>query len=376
MKFRIAIVFSLAFACSLLSGCGKESSPAASEKSEQTPVVRPVRYLTVDLQQVANTLELPGEIHSRYEQHYGFRVGGKIQRRLVDVGQTVATGQVLAVLDPQDVQPAIDAQAAQLAVAQSDLVLQKNELTRQRELRDKGFISGSALEHQVATTDAAQARVNAAQSQLVSVRNGLDFQTLRADQSGVVMGIDADAGSVVAPGQSVVRVAQAGAMEIAVNVPENAIASMRKASGFTVRADAVPDVSYTAHLRELAAVADPASRTFSARLTIDHPDNSIKLGMGATLQLTLGVATSLVLPHAALYTRDNTPRVWLIEANTDTVKEQVVALGATVQDGVAITSGLKPGDRVVTAGANLLLPGQKVRLLAQEQADSAARDKP
>ena len=366
----------------LIAGCSKSNDPQVpaagavagvdGDKARKAEPPRPVRYLRAGLTGVGNIAYLPGEVRPRYEQRYGFRVGGKIASRLVDIGQEVKAGQVLALLDAQDVMPTINAQEAQVGVARSDFQLQQSELKRQRELRDKGFVSGAALERQTAATDAAQSRLHAAQAQLANVRNNLDFQTLRADKMGVVVAVDADAGSVVAAGQSVVRVAQLGEKEIAVNVPERVVALMKQATGFAATMDAVADKTYTAKLRELSPAADPASRTYSARLSITDDDGALKIGMSATVRLALGEAQAIVLPNSALYTRDDVTRVWLVDRASETVKPVAVKLGRSTNDGVVIVSGLNPGDLVVTAGANLLLAGQKVRLLETPGAAQSA----
>jgi membrane fusion protein, multidrug efflux system len=343
----------------LLTACGKKD--AATEPSKTEPP-RPVRYMTVGVTDLADISYLPGEVRPRFEQRYGFRVPGKIARRVVDVGQEVKAGQVLAVLDSQDVVPAIAAQSAQVDVAKTDMTFQQSELKRQQELREKGFVSGAALERQNAATDAANARVKAAQSQLASVQNSLSFQTLRADKAGVVVGVDAEAGSVVAAGQSVVRVAQLGEKEVIVNVPERAVGLMRQAKGFAVALDALPGKIYAAKLRELSPAADSVSRTYPARLTLTNPDDAIKLGMSTNVQIELSQAQVITVPHTALYTRDDKTRVWVVERSAQIANPVEVKIGETTQDSVVITAGLKAGDLVVTAGANLLQPGQKVAL--------------
>ena len=350
----------------LASGCGKKDDTAATvapAAAQKTELPRPVRFMQARMTAVSDISYLPGEVRPRFEQRYGFRVPGKIARRLVDVGQEVKAGQVLAVLDSQDVLPAINAQAAQVEVAKTDFKLQQSEAKRQQELRDKGFVSGAALERQVATADAADARVKAAVSQLSTAQNGLNFQTLRADKAGVVIAVDAEAGSVVAAGQSVARVAQLGEKEIIVNVPERAVGLLKTAKGFAAHFDAIPGKLYAAKLRELSPSADAASRTYSAKLSIINADDAVKLGMSATVRLELGEAEAIIVPNTALYTRDNATRVWLVDRASETVRAVEVKTGESTNDGVAILTGLKPGDLVVTAGANLLQPGQKVRLL-------------
>jgi len=366
MSHRTVSIIAILLAAAVLAGCGKTADSGIAdntgEHASKVEPPRPVRTMQVGMSEVSELLILPGEVRPRYEQRYGFRIGGKIAQRLVDVGQQVKAGQVLAMLDPQDVLPAINAQAAQMEAARSELKLQQSELRRVQELREKGFVSSAALERQTTATEAAKSRMEAAQSQLANARNALLFQTLHADKAGVVIGVDADAGSVVAAGQSVVRVAQLGEKEIAINVPERSVALMKKARGFGVRLEAVPGKSYAAKLRELAPVADAASRTYAARLSLIDADESVKLGMSATVRLNLGDSQAIVVPNSALYTRDDKTRVWLVERSSATVNPVDVKLGESTGDGVVILAGLKPGDLVVTAGANLLLPGQKVLL--------------
>lgn len=372
MTNRQVLLICLFSSTLILAACSKgdDASAAAGAiantdagKARKAEPPRPVRFMQVSLTGVGNISYLPGEVRPRFEQRYGFRVGGKIASRLVDIGHEVKPGQVLAVLDSQDVLPAINAQEAQVEVARSDFKLQQSELKRQQELRDKGFVSGAGLERQAAAAEAARSRMQAAQSQLANVRNGLDFQTLRADKAGVVVAVDADAGSVVAAGQSVVRVAQLGEKEIAVNVPERAVALMKRATGFVAAVDAIANKTYTAKLRELSPAADPASRTYGARLSVINADDALKIGMSATVRLEFGAGQAIVVPNSSLYTRDDSTRVWLVDRAGETVKSVVVKVGQSTNDGVTITAGLNPGDLVVTAGANLLLPGQKVRLL-------------
>ncbi len=371
MKKKATLLLALLLGTTIIAACGKkdDAKPAtqtaapADTKNAKVELPRPVRFMAVGVSSLNDISYLPGEVRPRFEQRYGFRVAGKMARRLVDVGQEVKAGQVLAVLDSQDVLPAINAQAAQVEVARTDFKLQQSELKRQQDLREKGFVSGAALERQGATTDAADARVKAAQSQLASVQNGLSFQTLRADKAGVVVAVDAEAGSVVAAGQSVVRVAQLGEKEIIVNVPERAVGLLKNARGYAASFDALPGKLYAAKLREVAPAADAASRTYTARLSIINADDALKLGMSATVRLDLGEAQAIVVPNTALYTRDNVTRVWLVDRASETVNAVDIKTGESTHDGIAVMSGLKPGDLVVTAGANLLQPGQKVRLL-------------
>jgi RND family efflux transporter MFP subunit len=344
-------------------GAAASAARPTTTGSAKAEPPRPVRTLRLAAGALDDALILPAEVRPRFEQRLGFRVGGKVAQRLVDVGQAVRPGQTLAVMDAADVLPAIAAQRAQVEAARTDEALQQAELKRVRELRDNGFVSSAAFERQDALTQSAAARHAAARSQLAQVSNGLDFQTLRADRAGVVVGVDAEAGSVVAAGQTVLRIAQSGEKEFAVAVPERSLAALKGARRIVAKADAVPGKVYEASLRELSPSADAASRTYAARLSVRNADAALAWGMSAAVHVALSDKPALVVPNSALYTRDATPRVWVVDAATQTVRPVPVTLGASRDEGVVVTQGLKGGEIIVTAGANLLQPGQKVRLM-------------
>lgn len=355
-------------ACSRSDGKAEGAGASAPVRAgtgtgNKAELARPVRTLRLTAGALDDALLLPAEVRPRYEQRLGFRVGGKIAQRMVDVGEAVKPGQTLAVMDAADVLPAIAAQRAQVEAARADEALQQAELKRVRELRDNGFLSSAAQERQEALTQAAVARHAAARSQLAQVSNGLDFQTLRADRAGVVVGVDAEASSVVAAGQTVVRIAQSGEKEFVVAVPERSVAALKGARRIVAKADAVPGKVYEATLRELAPSADAASRTYAARLAVRNADDALAWGMSAVVHMALSDKPALVVPTSALYTRDAVPRVWVVDVATLTVQPVPVTLGASRDEGVVVTQGLRGGETIVTAGANLLQPGQKVRLM-------------
>ena len=358
----------------VLAACTSEPASTAASAAAPAEPPRPVRAIQVQAAESANRLVLPAEVRPRHEYRYGFRIGGKVAQRAVEVGQAVSAGQVLAVLDPADVTPAIAAQQAQVEAAQADAALQRAELVRQRALSAQGFLSGAALERHQALADAADARLAAARAALAQARNALTFQTLRADRSGIVLAVEAETGSVVAPGQTVVRVAATGQNELAVAVPERAVNTLRGAASMSATLDALPGKTFELTLRELAPSAEPSSRTYAARLGFTQPDPAVRWGMSATVSIALDVAPAIVVPLSALQSRDATPKVWVVDAATQTVQLLPVTLGEGRDDGVVIRSGLRGGEWVVTAGAHLLQAGQAVRLPeAMPQATDAAR---
>lgn len=339
-----------------LAACERASAPQAEE------VVRPVRSVLAAPVPVGRTLVLPGELRPRIETAYGFRVGGKIARREVSVGDRVERGQVLARLDPTDAAPALAAAEASLAGARTDARLAEADLARQRELREQNFISQASLDRAIAAREAAVARVDAAAAQLRQARNALDFQLLRADAAGYVASVEAEAGQVVAAGQPVLRVARAGDIEVRVDVPEAALAEARGATRWEVRVAAAGDRVIPARVRELAPAADPASRTYPMRLSLEGDTAGLALGMSAVATGNGRSGQAFVLPISALHTLDGQPRVWVVDPAASTVRAVPVTVDGFDGDTVRVLDGIAAGDRVVTAGASMLSAGQKVRV--------------
>ena len=346
----------------LLSGCGKEAPPAYQEPP------RPVRSLTVVSAPLAQQWSLAGEVKPRVEVRYGFRVGGRLIERKVEVGDRVEPGQLLARLDPQDLTPALDAQRAQQEALRTELSIARAELARAERLRAGNFVSDANVERQRATVDAAAARLQAATAQVSQARNTVGYQLLKADTAGIVTSVDAEAGQVVALGQTVVRVAQAGETEVLVNIPEQDLARAREAEGWSVTLAGLPGRQWQASLRELSPAADPASRTYAARLTLAGDAADIALGMSATATARLSAGNRIRIPFTALHSRDGQARVWVVDAGTAKVRSQAIETGAVLDDSVVVEKGLRGGETIITAGANLLREGQQVRLVGTVQA--------
>lgn len=340
----------------VLVGCGREVP-------QKVEAPRPVRSIEARLSSVDAGLDLPAELRPRVETRYGFRVGGKIAERRVSVGDRVRPGQVLARLDPQDVDPAIASAQAALEAARTDASLAAAELKRSTELRSRNFISEANIDRQRAAAEASRSRVEAAEAQLRQARNASDFQVLRADAAGVVVGIDAEAGQVVAAGQSVVRVARSGEVEALVNVPEADLRAARETAKWKVVVPAAGDRVLEGRVREIAPLADPASRTWAVRLALSGTLDGVELGMTATASTRASKGEAIVIPISALFSTDAQPKVWVVDPAASTVRAVAVTTAGLSADNVRIVSGLKPGDRVVTAGASLLSEGARVRLL-------------
>jgi multidrug efflux system membrane fusion protein len=339
----------------LAIGCSKPADPPEP--------IRPVKVTIIHTQASAANLTLAGEVQPRYESPLAFRVSGKVTERRVNLGDAVKQGQVLARLEPTDLQLAAQSDAAAVSGARTDLALAEAELTRYRSLRDKGFISAAVLDQKQATSDSARARLRAAESSHAEKGRQVGYTTLFADSDGVITWLDLNVGQVVAAGQSLLRIARAGEREIEVHVPETLLSRFRAAREFRVALNAQPNKSFSGMLRELAAAADPETRTYAGRISVTNAGEAMSLGMSTTVYDVPDPSAVIRLPLSALISRDGKPTVWKLDAASSMVHATSIETGAIDGNDIVVASGLSQGDIVVTAGANLLREAQKVRAL-------------
>lgn len=347
------------------------SLSACSKKVEKTEDVRPVRALQAVMEGSEIATEFSGEVRPRIESRLGFRVPGKIVARKVDVGTMVKRGQVLMQLDPQDLLLGQAQAKAGFSAAESNRDLAKAELKRYQDLREKNFVAQAVLDAKETAYKAAQASFDQAKASLTNQSNQASYASLVADVDGVVTGIDAEVGQVVAAGSPVVRVAKTGELDVVVGIPEDKINNIRRMSDVKVRMWANQAEVITAKLRELSPIADPVTRTFTAKVALSPEVKDVRLGMTAMVSFGMKNPQAMVrLPLTALLQEKNVNSVWVVESGV--VKLVPVQLGGTAGEDVLIASGVNSGQMVVTAGVNLLKNGQKVKILGVEAASNAS----
>ena len=303
-----------------------------------------------------------GEVRARSESALGFRVGGKITERLVDVGAMVKAGTPLARMDARDLQLNSASVRSQRAAAQADVVQARADYARYNDLFQKKFVSGAEIDKRKATLDVAQARLEQAQAQLNVADNQSAYAVLSADRAGVITAVEAEAGQVVAAGQTVVRLARDAEKEILIAVPENRLPELQSAQTIEVTLWAAPGKRYPGKIREVSPGADAVTRTYAVRIAVEKADPDMRLGMTASVSLLKsGASNAVVLPLTALYQQGANTALWIVDAS-QTVKLAPVKVGVFREDSVTIVAGVKEGDIVVTAGVHKLTPGQKVRV--------------
>jgi multidrug efflux system membrane fusion protein len=303
-----------------------------------------------------------GEVRARYESALGFRIAGKIQRRLVDVGARVAKGDVLAVLEPEDVELQAASARAQVAWAKADLALAQAELERHASMLEKHYISQALYDARKNAHEAAAAKLTQAQAQLRVAQNQAEYTELRADADGVITAIAAEIGQVVAAGQPIATLAHDGDLEVLISVPENRVTEFATEQPVLVEIWAKDNARVDGKVREIAPEADPRTRTYDVRVTLTGEAPAVQLGMTARVYLDAGAdATTLLVPLTALHAKNGQPALWVVDPRTHQVRLAPVTVGQYREEGVAITGGLSPAQWIVTVGVQKLAEGQVVR---------------
>src|ERR1700732_3623167 len=299
--YRLLAGAMLAMLAVALAGC----TELAAEKVAPS---RPVLVATVHYEAESPERSFVGSIKPRIETDMGFRVPGKVAKRLVEVGETVDVGQPLATLDEIDLKLQAEQADAEFRAATGVLAQAAAAETRAKDLRAKGWTTDAQLDQAKAAGDEARARLNRAERSVELTKNSLSYATLVADTRGVVTATLIDAGQVVASGQTAIRVARFAAKEGVVAIPETLVGRAKDGIA-SVTLWSEPDKKYAAKLREVAPSADPATRTYLAKFSLPDAGENVSLGMTATLTLADPATTRVArLPLSALYSQGGEPR--------------------------------------------------------------------
>jgi membrane fusion protein, multidrug efflux system len=338
-----------------LTACHKEEKAASQ-------AIRPVRTATVELQEGGENVSLTGEIQPRYQADLGFRVNGKILERPVDVGTQVKKNDLLARLDPQQYRQDLEVAKSEIAVAEAEVTRSQAQEYRQRELLKNGHTTEVAYDQALKTFKTAQAQLDAARARQIQASENLAYTELKADNDGVITAIGADPGQVVSAGQMVVRLAQPGEREAVFNIAEGAFKKRPTDPTVTVHLVSNPEIETAGKVRYISPQADPATRTYTVRVSLPDAPPPMRLGANVVGTVTLDQGQTVSIPGSALFQKDGKPAVWLVEKDK-TVQLKPITVQRYQGDSVVVGDGLAQGDVVVTAGVQKLLPGQKVALM-------------
>ncbi|WP_044432945.1 efflux RND transporter periplasmic adaptor subunit [Skermanella aerolata] len=342
----------------VLLGCEQPAPPPAESTL--------VRALAVQMTQFDRTTALTGEIRARRESNLGFRVGGKVTERPVDVGDKVAEGDLLARLDNQDQLNALQAAQSDLAAAQASIEQSRTQAERQRKLLADGYTTRIQYDNAQRRYAQAQAELAGAEAKLNSAQDTLSYTELRADRAGVITAKAAEPGQVVASGQMVVRLADPNEREAVFQVPGAGLRiDGRQADLPQVEVRLVSDQNLIADgtIREVSPGVDPVTRTYTVKVALTDPPPAFLLGSSVVGRAKLPTQSVINLPSSALFqTAAGEPAVWVVDQPQDTVSLRPVSVLQYDTGTVTVTSGLDTGETVVIGGSQKLRPGQKVTI--------------
>ncbi|UVJ45123.1 efflux RND transporter periplasmic adaptor subunit [Pseudomonas sp. LS1212] len=345
---RLALPISLVL---LLAACGQE------EVAQTT--VRPA--MVVQPQPASSAVDsYPGEVRARLEPELAFRIGGKVSRRLVEVGERVKANQALAELDPQDVRLQLEATRAQVAAAEANLRMVRAERDRYKTLMDRQMVSRSQYDNAENLYRSGEARLKQIRAEFDVASNQAGYAVLRASQDGVIARRLVEVGQVVAAGQTVFTLAADGEREVLISLPEQNFGRFKVGQPVSVELWSQPDARFDGRIRELSPAADPRSRTFAARIAFTAGEVPAELGQSARVFIQSAASVPLSVPLSALTSENGVNYVWRVDAN-NTLKRTPVRTGPFGETSVPVLEGLNASDWVVAAGVHVLHEGQQVR---------------
>lgn len=348
----VAPIFALLGAV-ILAGCGSHAAVPAPPRSAIVAHPQSADAITAEV--------YSGDVRARFESQLGFRVNGKIKVRKVDVGNHVEAGQVIAELDPVDLQLQVGSAGANLAAAKAARDLAQADFDRYQSLLVKHYISQTQVDAQANALKAAQAQVQQAQAALAVAANQAEYTSLRADHAGMITALNAEAGQVVAAGQAVATLAWDGAVEVEIAVPENRIGAYKVGTPFAMESWADSGKKLGGHLREIGAEADRVTRTYRVRISFDDAAQAPRLGQTARVYFADAAgAGQTMIPLSALHELSGKPAVWIVDAKTRQVKLAPVTVAAYREQGVTLSSGVGTQDWIVTAGVHKLREGEAI----------------
>lgn len=320
-----------------------------------------VKTITIGKTDISQNSSYPGEVRGRYESSLSFQVTGKINARYVNIGDKVSAGQLLMTIDPKDIAQSVENSSAQYSAAVSNQKLAAENARRYQSLYASGAVSKAMLDQYLTQLDAADASLRQAQAQLSTAQNQLDYTNLRSDVDGVVADIKGEAGQIAAAGTPLITVIQNGEREVQIFIPENKLTDIHIGQKAEITFWALKNLQVSGTIREISPIADPVTKTYQTRVSIDQMPPEAKLGMTAKVYLAGSSENEISIPLSGIYQTGTQPKVWLVENNQAHL--QNIKIKNYADNKAIVESGLNPGDTIIVSGINKLVDNQTVRPL-------------
>jgi len=352
LKSKIAVAALLGIS---VAGCNKTAPPPEA--------ARPVRTVTVEHPAEGEIVSLTGHVRAKDEVSLAFRLDGRMIERPVNVGDVLKAGQVVARLDPQIQDNALRTAEANLASLKAVLTQARLTFDRQQELLKEGWTPRANFDEAQQKLLTVQAQIDAAQAQVRIAQEQQSYTVLYADGPGAVTAKGAEAGEVVRAGQMIVQLARQGGRDAVFDAPEQLMRTGPRDPRVEIVLNGDPSVKAVGRVREVAPQADAATRTYQIKVGIENAPEAMPLGATVTGSIQLSAPPGVEVPASALTEADGRPAVWVVDPQSKTVSLRSVEVLRHDSASVVISEGLETGEVVVTAGAQTLRPGQKVRLM-------------
>jgi RND family efflux transporter MFP subunit len=353
---RFAVPLLVVLAGTLPAGCARKAPPVS--------MVRPVQTTVVRYGAMGEPVSLSGQIQAQNQTNLAFRIGGRLIERRVSLGDAVTPGELVARIEAQDEKNTLAQAQATLSAAQAALVQNRNTEERYRKLIASGVIARAQYDDAQAQLAAAQSQVTSATAAVSNARDNLSYTDLYSNVAGSVTLTGAETGEVVQAGQMVIQVAPKGGKDAVFNVPAVLVREAPHNPQVTIALADDPSIKAMGHVREVSPQADPSTGTYLVKVALDHPPDTMRLGATVIGSITLTSVPVMRVPGTALIRVGGAPAVWVVDKATNIVNARAVGVVRYDADSAVLSSGLKDGDIVVTAGVHALRPGQQVRLLS------------
>jgi membrane fusion protein, multidrug efflux system len=337
-----------------LAACGKA-------KEEAPKPARPAMTIVVEPAPILDQL-LSGTIQPQVQSPFAFRVAGRMISRPVKAGDAVVEGQILATLDPVALDAAARAAAATLASARAEYQNAVTHQARQAKLLETRTVAQATFDAAEQARAAAEANMAQADANVTKTREQLSYAELRADYDGVVTATSAEVGQVVQPGQAIVTIAEPSRRDAVIDATDRIAESLSVGQPFIVALQLDPSVVAQGKVREISPLADPVTRTRRIKVALDNPPATFRLGSTIYAQLAASANSAMRVPGTALLREEPQTQVFVVDPQSKTVALRDIEVAPDRDDRWIVRSGLKPGERVVIAGAHSLKDGQTVRI--------------
>jgi membrane fusion protein, multidrug efflux system len=350
------------FILTLLLGCSRKQGNVSPVK---------VEVQRVELTGAAKTMALTGEIRAQVESELGFRTDGRITDRLVGVGDHVSSGQVLAKLDPQEQQAAVDAAESDVRAAEAKLSNETSNLARQKRLLDAKVNPPSEYDRAEESFHTAQSSLEAAKARLGTAHDALAQTELRASNAGTITARNAEIGQVVSAGQRVFVLAHDGPRDAVFDVNESVFGQQPIDRNIPIQIKLVtdPSIHTTGKVREITPTLSGAGGTLAIKVGLDESPPAMTLGAAVFGEgpRPLDSQEAITLPPGSLASAAGQPSVWIVDPATSAVSARPITIARYETDRVIVAAGLRPGDLVVTRNAQKMSPNQTVAIAEEHQ---------